>query len=134
MRRILLITVLAAVASASVVVVPSNVPSAAAEDESPCGYTYQHQGWTVQDCPLWRGNVPVYDWYGSDPRVVGYLDYGGWANWFVCHRVGSTYVFAGHMNNWWALTMADNGRWGWVPEVFFAGGEDFDPDRGLVRC
>jgi hypothetical protein len=131
MRRILLIAMLTAITLAAA---PANAPKVAAEDESPCGYTFPHEGSTAQYCPLWRGNVPVYDTDGSNRHVVGYLVHGGWANWFLCHRVGSTYVYEGHMNNWWALTMADNGKWGFVSEVFFAGGEDFDPDRGLVRC
>ncbi|MFG3497375.1 hypothetical protein [Streptomyces sp. NPDC047928] len=80
-------------------------------------------------CGLWKGNVPVYSWPFAGQPVVGYLYEGGRANWFTgqCrsyHNDGSPAYFhaSGYYNSWWAFTMADNGRWGWVPLVYFSGG------------
>jgi hypothetical protein len=64
--------------------------------------------------------------------VVGYLEQGGAANWFVTEMRGGTFRAGAAENYWWGSTMADNGRWGWVPEVYFAGGENNEDDAGLL--
>lgn len=108
-----------------------------AKDEHPCGDQYWHDGVDklVQDCSMWRGAVPVYeDSYPasySDP--IGYL-WNADGNWFDCHEQGATYTESGYANDWWAYTMADNGEWGWAPEVYFSGGDDFERDGGLAHC
>jgi hypothetical protein len=69
-------------------------PASASNDSRPChsplartftwsGYRYSE---TVMTCPLWRSNVPVYSWSSSAARIVGYLTYGGSANWFVTRK------------------------------------------------
>jgi hypothetical protein len=110
-----------------------------AYDSYPCGKrtTVTLNGWRydVQYCPLWRGNVPVHEnpWPGS--RVVGYLTYGGRANWFAyqCPEPEHPYHLDGYWNSWYGYTMADNGRWGFVSEVYFSGGNDNEPDRKLIK-
>jgi hypothetical protein len=64
--------------------------------------------------------------------IVGWLVYGGCNNWFYDQwGTARNYYLGGYVNNWWATTLADNGRYGWVPEVYFRGGEDFEADAGL---
>lgn len=71
---------------------------------------------------------------GKSARQVDTLDVGGSANWFVGQARASSFTFAGYTNDWWAFTLGDNGRWGWVPEVFFTGGHDNERDGGLRLC
>jgi hypothetical protein len=98
---------------------------ASATDLHPCvrPQIFRSSHW-VQICPLWRGQVPVYSSpdHGNGAPVVGYLVNGGVSNWFVGDRYRSRYTYGRYYNHWWAYTEADNGRWGWVPEVFFSGG------------
>ncbi|MFB9368562.1 hypothetical protein [Kitasatospora albolonga] len=118
-----------------------SAPGAAAYDGSPChsptqrNLTNPYNGHTstetVTYCPLWRGNVPVYATRDLNSGVVGYLVYGGSSNWFVFEKQGATVNLGGAVNNWWASTLADNGKWGWVPEVYFSGGDNYEDDRGL---
>jgi hypothetical protein len=93
-------------------------------------------GHRAQVCPLWRDNVPVYDSpdRGGAARQIGTLYKGGRANWFVGQSQRSSYSFGPYQNRWWAFTMADNDTWGWVPEVFFKGGENDERDAGLHEC
>jgi hypothetical protein len=54
---------------------------------------------------------------------VGVLVNGGSANWFICQVRSNVYRYGNYTNVWWAWTLADNLKtWGWVPEVYFAGG------------
>ena len=54
-------------------------------------------------------------------RWLGYLEVAGNANWFYDQLQGPTYRKYGYASGWWALTEADNGHWGYVPGVYFAG-------------
>ncbi|WP_432842025.1 hypothetical protein [Dactylosporangium sp. CA-092794] len=114
--------------------------TASASDASPCSRTQftVYSIFKVQYCPLWTGNVPVYDisavWTGGNQAPVGYLTYGGWANWFNGQAEFGEYGLNGYQNRWWAFTQADNGAWGWVPEVYFSGGGNDEPDSGLYQC
>lgn len=131
MRRSLLIVVLVAVATATAVgFVPANVPTATAADSAKCS---QPTGpFKVQYCPLTSGNVPV--WKLETHQIVDRLDQGGSENWFICQAQGETHWLDGRVTNWWAWTMGDDGKWGWVSLVYFAGGSNFEPDGGLRRC
>src|SRR6185312_17563346 len=40
----------------------------------------------------------------------------------------------GWYNDWWAKTLSDDNHWGWVPEVYFRGGDNDEADPGLPRC
>jgi hypothetical protein len=120
-----------ALAALSALAVP-----AFATDAYPCGAPVEHNGRTVQYCPLWRGNVPVYDSpsLGNGAHQVDTLYEGGSANWFICDVPASAYHYGNYVNDWWAYTLGDDGRWGWVPEVFFQGGDNNEADAGLYAC
>jgi hypothetical protein len=109
----------------------------ASADAYPCGNPYPHigAGTFVQVCPLWRGHVPVFP--DDRPGVGGYLESAN-GNWFICQDwfEAAPYTVPGtnYTNDWWALTMADNGVWGWVPVAYFAGGSNYQPDDNLRFC
>ncbi len=98
---------------------------AAASDPGACAFNGRWL-WDRAEyqCTLWRGNVPVYSGYRTDSSIVGYLSVGGRANWFLSQCVGNVAHLGRYTNYWWAWTMADNGRMGFVPLTYFAGGED----------
>jgi hypothetical protein len=89
----------------------------------------------VQDCPLWTANVPVYASpdSGGSAQIVGRLVYQA-PNWFIGPSRRSRFTLGEDTNVWWAYTMADNGKLGWVPEVYFTGGGNDVPDAGLYSC
>ena len=119
---------------------------ARAADPSPCAGATAHPSFgAVQVCPLWmpsRGYVPVHALDGGTVREVGRLVRAGSANWFVCQTSapgGRTvrHRDSGHpayTNVWWARTLSDTGAWGWVSEVYFAGGANDERDAGLRGC
>jgi hypothetical protein len=97
------------------------------------GHTYPPT--PIRYCPLWRDRVPVRASRSGRAPIVGYLNLGGTANWFVYQMRGDRQTLPTSppvWNRWWASTKADNGRWGWVNEVFFSGGDNGEPDRGLT--
>ncbi|MFJ9535760.1 hypothetical protein ACIRPX_00675 [Streptomyces sp. NPDC101225] len=49
--------------------------------------------------------------------VVGHLEQGGAAHWFVTEMQGRTFRDGSAENHWWAGTTADHGRRCPVPEV-----------------
>lgn len=132
-RRVATAAALAAAAAMSL----ATAGPAAATDGSPCArpQVYRANHW-VQYCPLWRSNVPVYadPDHGNGAAIVGRLVVGGSANWFVGDHYRSYFSDGGYYNHWWAYTLADNGRWGWVPEVYFSGGNNDETDGGLYLC
>jgi hypothetical protein len=112
---------------------------AVAADGSPCGPQFRHNnGWHVQNCPDWSPNnwIPVFADHRVGARQVGSI-YAPGNDWYVCQGryAGQTYgIFYGGanlQNDWWAYTMADNGQFGYVPEVYFQGGRNFEPDATL---
>jgi hypothetical protein len=107
---------------------------AAAGDSQPCGKPYRHNGVTVQNCPDWSpsGGVPVYA-SAMKGTIVGYIDPAG-ADWYLCEKSGAPYELGRYRNYWWAATMADNDKWGYVNEVYFRGGGNDQPDGGLREC
>jgi hypothetical protein len=124
-------------------------PSARANDAYPCEDAV-HLHWSkkpVQRCPLTApeppsGWVPVFAAptirvKGAPlPAPSGWLH--GTANqYFVCEQsfTPAPYVHPrGWRNRWWAYTKSDDGVWGWVPEVYFHGGGNDEPDSGLIGC
>ncbi|MFI5896256.1 hypothetical protein ACIA5D_39770 [Actinoplanes sp. NPDC051513] len=136
-KRLSTVATTAALVTAGVAAATAAPAAAAATDDQPCARPQVSRAshW-VQYCPLWKANVPVYSSpdLGNGAPVVGYLVQGGSANWFVGDRYRSNYTYSGYSNHWWAYTLADNGRWGWTPEVFFAGGGDNETDGGLYLC
>lgn len=81
---------------------------------------------------MWRGNVPVVN---SNWKTVGHL-WSATGNWFVCQEQAASYHLPGtsYSNNWWAYTESDDGGWGWVNEVYFKGGNNYERDAGLRLC
>jgi hypothetical protein len=120
-------------------VVSPSVASAA--DNVPCGAPWWHSGHgiTVQTCPDWAPNnwIPVYNGTQYGASVVGHI-YAPGGDWYVCQLQGATanmsYGGVNYANNWWAQSRADNGQWGWVPEIFFQGGNNYERDAALRLC
>src|SRR6266436_2393327 len=88
--------------------------------------------------PLASANVPVFDSpdAGNAAKQVGVLHLGGDTNWFVGQSYRSTFVSGALRNGWWAFTLSDKdssgkSHWGWVPETYFKGGGNNEPDAGL---
>jgi hypothetical protein len=132
---------LVAAAAAALMALGLGAQAAEAYDAYPCdtprtrnfvwhGYTYPRV--VVMTCPLWTGNVPVRAYNSPRAPVVGKLVQGGSANWFVVEKRGDRQSVSGATNIYWASTMADNGAWGWVSEVYFRGGGNDEDDRGLL--
>ncbi|MGW4962971.1 hypothetical protein ACWEPL_37625 [Nonomuraea sp. NPDC004186] len=108
--------------------------TAAAGDASPCGKPFRHGDDTVQNCPDWSpsGSIPVYE-SPAKGKIVGYIDPAG-DDWYLCEKAGASYTLGSYRNYWWAATMADNDRWGYVSEVYFRGGGNDESDGGLREC
>ncbi|MEO3802290.1 hypothetical protein [Nonomuraea sp. B1E8] len=106
----------------------------AAGDGQPCGKAYKHGTYQVQNCPDWSpsGSIPVYK-SARKGTIVGYINPAG-NDWYLCEKVGARYELGRYHNYWWAATMADNNRWGYVNEVYFRGGGNDEPDAGLRTC
>jgi hypothetical protein len=125
--------------AAMLVIVFAGFSPAAAEDESPCGDPYWHDGvgMEVQDCSMWRDSVPVVSSASGDGihDEVGEL-VNAEGNWFTCQLQGSSYQVPGtdYVNDLWAATMADNGEWGFVSQAYFSGGDNNEPDGNLAMC
>lgn len=106
-------------------------------DAYPCGPQWWHSGQRVyvQTCPDWSPNnsIPVHDYNDHTSRVVGYI-YAPGDDWYVCGWTGTRQTAHGATNHWWALTVADNGKAGWVNQIYFRGGSDSEPDGGLKIC
>jgi len=120
-------------------------PPTATTDRYPCGAQFTETddstGHRAQRCPLASGNVPVFDSpdLGNGAHQVGVLQAGGSTNWFVGQSYHSTFVQGTLRNGWWAFTLSDkdasgNSHWGWVPETYFQGGNNDEPDAGLFFC
>jgi hypothetical protein len=120
-------------------------PPTATTDKYPCGAQSPEPdsgtGHLAQRCPLASGNVPVFDSpdLGHAAHQVGVLKAGGSANWFVGQSYRSSFVAGGLQNGWWAFTLSDkdaqgNSHWGWVPETYFQGGANNEPDAELFVC
>ncbi|GAA4724603.1 hypothetical protein [Phytohabitans rumicis] len=115
----------------------ANAAPAQAADAYPCGPQWWHsgQGLYVQTCPDWSPNnwIPVYEYNDANSRQVGQI-YAPGDDWYVCDYPGASLTRYGLTNNWWALTVADNGAAGWVNEIYFRGGGTNEPDATLRVC
>jgi hypothetical protein len=119
--------------------------SGPADAATSCGYSnYSHSGTArfsdgstfhvsgVQYCPIWKANTPVYNNARGSKFIVGYLTNSGDGNWFVCQLNVDSYSAYGYTSKNWAMTEADNGKWGWTPAVYFAGSQNYW--AGLLDC
>jgi hypothetical protein len=98
-------------------------------------------------CPLTQNKVPVYKAPDPASSQIGVLNLRGPTtrprNFFLHQVRAELYSPPGKpnvVNDWWGYTRADiAGRapfsdgWGYVPEVYFKGGDNFVPDAGLPR-
>jgi hypothetical protein len=125
-----------------------SAPQAAAADAHPCDRPVS-RAWStepVQRCALIApesgDRIPVYAnpvsrrMGAALPSPDGWLE-GTAGQYFVCETRTSKLFYhrRGWRNDWWAYTAADRGvAWGWVPEVYFRGGDDDEPDAGLRGC
>jgi hypothetical protein len=107
--------------------VAGGAPAAQGADAHPC--FARHGRWY---CPLWTGWVPVRESARPDAARVGWLIHGGSSNWFIRQCMGQEDSLGAWRNYWWALTDADNGRRGFVNEIYFAGGGADEPDGGWL--
>jgi hypothetical protein len=91
-------------------------PAQARSDDYPCGPEFGKEiGGTiyaVQICPGWAG--------GDD--------------WYECATRGDSYAHEGLVNDEWAQSMADNGKWGYVSQVYFQGGDNWESDASPRGC
>jgi hypothetical protein len=80
--------------------------------------------------------VPVYASPNPGSRVVGRLNKGGVANWFVGQTTGARFQQNGRSNAHWAYTLADGrpGAWGWAPIALFRDGGRGGADATLHPC
>ncbi|MFC4113861.1 hypothetical protein [Nonomuraea zeae] len=116
-------------------------PAQARADAFPCGAPFEvtigRDVHTVQKCPDWSdsGRIEVYADTSVDSGAVGEVSVAG-DQWYECGRQGgSVYLSGGDVgNDWWARTRANTGRWGYVSQLYFKGGGNFEPDAGLRRC
>ena len=123
----------AIVSSVVVAALSATAGSALAAGNTSCGKPWRHaNAGTVHTCRLWpSGPIPVRARADATSPVVGVLKRGGWANWFDSQTRGRSYTERGAVNDWYAHTKADNGRWGYVTEVYFARGDDNESDARL---
>jgi hypothetical protein len=127
----------------------AHLPAASAYDAYPCGreVTVPWSAVPVHPCPLTsplppNNWVPVYRVPVPNPRGSSPPAPRGWlqtttGRYFVCHRAFPAAMYyhpSGWRNLWWSYTRDDSGNWGWVPEVFFKGGDDDEPDYGIRSC
>ncbi|MGI5238265.1 hypothetical protein [Dactylosporangium sp. CA-139066] len=125
-------------------------------DQAPCAWTDRPAGkrGLPYRCPLlWDAprtagldQIPVFATFTSQgltpDAAVNHLYRSAGAQYFRCHVQGAGYDFVPQYNwprahhVWWALTQGDEhpGGWGFVPEVYFLGGPDDEPDPGLTVC
>jgi hypothetical protein len=148
-RRVSLRSRLSLTLATSALSVCAVASPASAADAYPCGNPVSLSWSTAQVrlCPLTsplppNGWVPVYKSPVASPKGAPPPAAAGWLHgtanqYFVCDRAfpaAPYYHPSGWRNVWWAYTKSDDGVWGWVPEVFFRGGNDDERDGGLSNA
>ena len=110
---------------------------AQAVDDQPCGSQFYQKSMkeNVQYCPDWAPNnqIPVFNGPNDFSGIAGYI-YAPGDDWYACQKQGFGYTLGQFQNDWWARTMADNGKIGWVNEVYFKGGGNLEADQKLRPC
>jgi hypothetical protein len=130
-------------AAAGAVLVAATVvsPAQARADAFPCGPGFEKRisgvPHRVQICEerSGDGSIDVYASASMESGVVGHIAIAG-DDWYECQLKGGMANLGGGelINDWWARTMADDGRWGYVSELYFKGAESMRPDGGLRYC
>ncbi|MHC3473144.1 hypothetical protein ACYF6T_31260 [Streptomyces sp. 7R007] len=118
-------TAAAVVTALGVTAGPASAASSSAQYDTACNLTYSyipagahHGAGDVNYCRLWGGSIGVRSAPGSS-TLVGTINSAN-TNWFRGDTLDAQFCSSGYCNNAWAFTEADNGNWGWVPEVFFS--------------
>lgn len=105
--------------------------ASAAPAQIPCspiaGGKFNCQWWVAGDGQ--SGGSPVLNPAGSR---IGYLHKGG--NWVICQQQGRRESSGPYWNTWWAFTLADNDKWGWVNGVNASGGDNDGSFGGVPNC
>ncbi|KIH97214.1 hypothetical protein LP52_20395 [Streptomonospora alba] len=138
-------TLIAAAGAAAGLLLTTALPASAAADAQPCvnaGFDRQPPAWNPAPahwCPDWSprsdGRIPVYFNPDHTSSVRGHLNRtGDRTNWYMCWFPGTELHLGGYYNDAWAYTMADNGQWGYVNQVYFQGGGNNEHDPGLPPC
>ncbi|NUW39291.1 hypothetical protein [Nonomuraea rhodomycinica] len=137
LRRILPVLVAAILLSLATVPPAQASTTRALADAYPCGPQFWKPGPNVyvQFCPDWApdDSIPVHANRDQTSPIVGYI-YAPGDDWYQCGYTGTQQTAHGATNYWWALTTADNGRIGWVNQIYFRGGGDNEPDATLRIC
>jgi transglycosylase-like protein with SLT domain len=69
----------------------------------------------------------------SSGTTVGYLNQG--ENYVFCQSKGASVSSGAYTNHWWAYTIADNNKYGWVNAVYAQGGDnDGQFGGGVPAC
>jgi eukaryotic-like serine/threonine-protein kinase len=134
-----------------IIATASPSPARTGIDEQPCHYETRQPPldqlpyrcpmvWDLPGATLTR--VPVFATHDQQSldvsKKIDELVKGN-AQYFKCHIQGAVYHFPAQAglpeanHDWWAYTQGDNDYWGYVPEVYLLGGDDYLPDSGLGR-
>jgi serine/threonine protein kinase len=102
---------------------------------SQCGDPVNIDGRQLQPCKLVAEITPVY----ASPDGGAYADpvgsIGKRTGYFVGQAERSVYdAGGGASTRWWSYTRADNGEWGWVPNLFLSDAPRKDAYPGLADC
>lgn len=102
--------------------------------ESQCGDPVNIDSRQLQPCQLVTDLVPVYESPddGSYSDRVGSI--GKKQGYFVGQDQRSTFDVGGVKTRWWSFTRADNGEWGWVPNLFLSDAPKTGAYPGLANC
>jgi eukaryotic-like serine/threonine-protein kinase len=136
----------------AVIATGSPSPGRTGIDEQPCRFETRQPPldrlpyrcpivWDLSGATLTR--VPVFATY-DQPNLdasgkIDELVKGPKPQYFKCHIQGAVYHFPAQAglpeanHDWWAYTQGDHDHWGYVPEVYLLGGDDYLPDSGLER-
>lgn len=106
---------------------------AEAYDRWPCDPPrwQSYYGIYVQNCTIWKSWAPVRQSADASSPIVGYLQWAGSTNWFTYQCYWGVQWEGQWVTNKWAYTLADNGRWGYVSQVYFMGGDNWEWDGRL---
>jgi hypothetical protein len=63
---------------------------------------------------------------------VGYLNGGD--NYVFCQTPGTTLTSGRYKNNWWAYTIADDDKYGWVNALYGRGGDNYGKFAHVPSC
>ncbi|GAA1816020.1 hypothetical protein GCM10009682_41130 [Luedemannella flava] len=122
-----------------VVLAAALAPAAPAAAATGCTRTSNHAGYATYNCYMYKTSTHSWDMWQNSTRlqIIDNLSgvlYAG-TSWFVCQRTfGVTFQTGNAVNNYWAYTLSDTGRWGWINAIYISGGDNYGPVPGLPKC